>query len=107
MLVAVLFSLPLFSVGADHAKSLSGVFSVGDNKKVSFACGNVQYQPSTKSWRFAENQWTVIGEPNKNIIEGSYKGWIDLFSWSSSGSKFGTNASIVDSDYKGEFKDCR
>lgn len=105
LLVAVLFSLPLFSADIAANKNLSGVFSVSDNKKISFAPGNVQYQPSTKSWRFAENQWTVIGEPNKNIIEGSYKGWIDLFSWSSSGSKFGTNASIVDSDYKGEFKD--
>ena len=49
LLVAVLFSLPLFSADIAANKNLSGVFSVSDNKKISFAPGNVQYQPSTKS----------------------------------------------------------
>lgn len=59
---------------------LKGVFSVSETKKVNFSKGNIQYQASTKTWQFAENQWDVIGESNKNI-SSSYKGWIDLFGW--------------------------
>ncbi len=63
---------------------LPGKFSVSATKKVQFAMGNLQYQASTKKWRFAENQYDVIGEDNKNI-SSSYSGWIDLFGWGTSG----------------------
>lgn len=56
--------------------------SSGD--KVVFAPGNLQYQPSTGSWRFAEHQWDVIGNANQ-YISSSYTGWIDLFGWGTSG----------------------
>lgn len=58
----------------------NGVFSVGENKKVKFSRGNLQYQASTDTWRFAENQYDFIGEDNKNISP-TYSGWIDLFGW--------------------------
>ncbi len=52
--------------------------------KVVFAPGNLQYQASTDSWRFAANQWDYIGADNANI-SSSYTGWIDLFGWGTSG----------------------
>ena len=68
-----------FSTGA-----INGVFSVASNRKVNFSKGNLQYQASTKTWRFAEHQWDMIGDANKNI-SSSYSGWIDLFGWGTSG----------------------
>lgn len=61
-----------------------GVFSVSADKQVSFAKGNLQYQASTKSWRFAENQYDYISNANTNI-SATYDGWIDLFGWGTSG----------------------
>jgi len=60
--------------------TVNGVFSVAADKKVQFSKGNLQYQASTKTWRFAEHQWDAIGDDNKNI-SSSYSGWIDLFGW--------------------------
>ena len=60
--------------------ALSGLFSIGPNRKVLFSKGNLQYQPSTKTWRFAEKQTDMIGNENRNISE-NYNGWIDLFGW--------------------------
>ena len=81
---------------------INGVFSVSANKKVKFSRGNLQYQASTNTWRFAENQWdyvgserradkadsggTVIGSSN-HMVSSSYNGWIDLFGWGTSGYK--------------------
>lgn len=73
-----------------------GVFSVSADKQVSFAPGNLQYQASTKTWRFAENQYDYIGEDNVNISD-SCIGWIDLFGWGTGNNP--TNASADDSDY--------
>lgn len=36
-----------------------GSFSVAQYKKVYFSHGNLQYQASTNTWRFAENQWDI------------------------------------------------
>ena len=72
-------------------------FSVSKTKKVYFSQGNLQYQASTGTWRFAENQWNFVGNAsrgnvyenevkcdNANISE-NYEGWIDLFGWGTSG----------------------
>ena len=75
-------------------------FSVSASKKVYFSQGNLQYQASTGTWRFAENQWdyvgtqtpdglgysggTVNGSDNRNV-SSTYNGWIDLFGWGTSG----------------------
>ena len=58
-------------------------FRVAANRYVSFSSGNLQYQPSSATWRFAEHQYDVIGSDNLNITnnDDSYTGWIDLFSW--------------------------
>ena len=61
--------------------ALRGKFSISSTKQIQFSKGNLQYQASTDTWRFAENQWDTIGIANKNISE-SYDGWIDLFGFS-------------------------
>ncbi len=81
--------------------ALTGVFSVSQNGRVHFSSGNLQWSATggmmsttthtvagagtaDGTWRFAPNQWDVIGESNANI-SSSYNGWIDLFGWGTSG----------------------
>ena len=55
-------------------------FFVSAVKQVIFSTGNLQYKASTNEWRFAEEQYDIIGEGNRYI--GEYNsGWIDLFGW--------------------------
>ena len=63
-----------------ESKYVPKPFSCGVGKYIYFSPGNLQYQASTKTFRFAERQWAYIGEYNKYISE-SYTGWIDLFGW--------------------------
>ena len=76
---------------------IRGKFSVSADKQIYFSQGNLQYQASTGTWRFAENQWDYVGDAtygtvyeneikcdNGNISE-TYEGWTDLFSWGASG----------------------
>lgn len=91
-------------------------FSVSTNKKVTFSPGNLQYnaaqgthecadgstQPGT--WRFAAHQWDYVGDAEKGnvyengvkcdntLISETYDGWIDLFSWGTSGWSEGVKA---------------
>lgn len=58
----------------------SGEFSISATQKVKFAPGNLQYQASTNTLRFARQQYDTIGTLNANISV-SYDGWIDLFGW--------------------------
>jgi len=66
-------------------------FSVSDSTQVYFSQGNLQYQASTKTWRFAEHQYNYIGDDNSNISD-YYTGWIDLFGWGTSGWNSGAKA---------------
>ena len=75
-----------------------GEFSVSNTKKVAFSSGNLQYQASTDTWRFAENQWDYIGGANSNI-SSSYSGWIDLFGWGTGDNPTKSSSSTVDYDY--------
>ena len=59
-------------------------FSVSVTKQVYFSKGNLQYQASSDTWRFAENQYDMIGADNENI-SSSNTGWIDLFGFGTSG----------------------
>ncbi|MCQ2608472.1 MAG: BACON domain-containing protein [Bacteroidales bacterium] len=64
--------------------AVQGYFSVSASSKVAFSQGNLQYQASTNTWRFAEHQYDMIGDANKNV-SSTYSGWIDLFGWGTSG----------------------
>jgi hypothetical protein len=71
---------PLYpTVGAINAR-----FSVGDSVTVVFSQGNLQYQATTHLWRFANNQYDVIGTGNV-LIDTTNSSWIDLFGWGTSG----------------------
>ncbi len=69
----------------------SGEFSVGPNKKVRFALGNLQYLASTGTWRFAQNQWDAFGgdatygNKTSEADRASQVKWIDLFGYGTSG----------------------
>ena len=83
-------------------------FSVSADKQVYFSQGNLQYQASTNTWRFAENQWDYVGtqipDPyggsfggtvengDNSYISKDYDGWIDLFGWGTSGWKGGVDS---------------
>ena len=72
-------------------------FSVSADKQIYFSQGNLQYQASTGTWRFAENQWDYVGyysngtvyeneaKCENNLISETYEGWIDQFGWGTSG----------------------
>ena len=90
-------------------------FSVAPDKKVYFSMGNLQYQASTNTWRFAEYQYEYVANGHSSdgnyrglvftggmypsgevgtkcdneLISSSYNGWIDLFGWGTSGQNHG------------------
>ena len=66
--------------------TIYAAFSVSDTQKIYFSQGNLQYQASTGTWRFAEHQYDIIGEDNADI-SSSNPGWIDLFGWGTSSYK--------------------
>ena len=68
--------------------AINGLFSVSEGQQVQFSQGNLQYQASSNTWRFAENQYDYVGSANSNISE-TYDGWIDLFGWGTSGYNHG------------------
>ena len=74
----------------DQNGASNAVFTVASGRTVHFSKGNLQYQASTDTWRFAENQWDHIGDDNANI-SSTYSGWIDLFGWGTSGWNSGAN----------------
>ena len=67
---------------------MPGLFSVSSTQQVYFSQGNLQYQASTNTWRFADNQYDCICNDNSHI-SSTYNGWIDLFGWSTSGYNHG------------------
>ena len=65
-------------------------FKVSNTKKVRFSQGNLQYQATTKTYRFAENQYDIIGGQNSNISESNNE-FIDLFGWGSANNPINSN----------------
>ena len=71
--------------------AINGLFTINANgDQVYFAQGNLQYQASTNTWRFAEHHWDRLKEENINVSP-TYDGWIDLFNWGTSGYNHGAN----------------
>lgn len=100
---------------------LQGEFTINQNgAKVYFSAGNLQYRPSDRKWRIAENQWDYVGyyNPAPNSATATHYGtvadgsnrytsqiirsntlsswtyWIDLFGWGTSGYSGVTNQAM-------------
>ena len=74
-----------FSINQPPTGAINGLFTINANgDQIFFSKGNLRYQASTGSWRFATNQYDYIGNDNSNISQ-TYDGWIDLFGWGTSG----------------------
>ncbi len=84
--------------------SKGGLFTINANgDQVRFSQGNLLYKAGTNTWRFAENQFDIVGDAtigniyeggikcNNNLRGATYNGWIDLFSWGTSGWNSGRN----------------
>jgi len=81
--------------------SIPSLFSISETQQVFFSKGNLQYQASTGTWRFAEHQYDYVGgnyyeteygnvyengvKCDNSLISPTYNGWIDLFGWATSG----------------------
>jgi hypothetical protein len=88
-------------VSTSPVGTINSKFSVAADKQVYFSQGNLQYRASTKTWRFAENQYDYVGDAlygnvyvgavkcNNANISSTYTGWIDLFGWGTSGYNHG------------------
>lgn len=112
------------------AGALNGAFSVDSNRVVHFSQGNLQWSAtggdtvatvhnvagggtSAGTWRFALHQYDFVGgdtagnvyangvKCDNDSVSSSYTGWIDLFSWGTSGygNKFPYMVSTRDMDY--------
>ena len=108
LLVGVFGRITLFAQNNCPTGAINALFSVSSDKVVWFSQGNLQYQASTNTWRFAENQYDFVGGyeytnydgnqytfvgnvsgGSNNNLSSTYSGWIDLFSWGTSGYNHG------------------
>ena len=101
LLVLLLSAVGMMTANAQNnapVGAINGLFTINANgDQVYFSQGNLQYQASTNTWRFAENQWDYVGNDtygtvyengvkcNNALISSTYDGWIDLFGWGTSG----------------------
>ena len=100
------------SVGFDENGASLALFSVAEGHTVRFSRGNLQHQPSTGLWRFAEKQYDTIGADNvaylynsiyANYVDSdytvpSYNGWIDLFTFYIDGSGLNISSHLKNPD---------
>lgn len=66
------------------AGAVGALFSVDEGRQVFFSKGNLQYQASTGTWRFAPSQLDFTGNDNRKASP-AWDGWADLFGWATSG----------------------
>ena len=105
--------ITVFTTFSEIADPLTGVFSVGNDKKVNFAKGNLQYWMDSNwdaHWSFADHQYDALGTENlkeKDEYDNIYPAdKIDLFCWSAGNSNNGTIHTYPDdSYYTGGFKE--
>lgn len=94
-------------VEPETPQALPSAFSVSATEKVQFSAGNLQYHTRDKVWRFAPEQYDVLGEQNIELGNSKFKDWVDMFGWSTNdlGNNFGVNASNDNQYYTGTFVD--
>jgi hypothetical protein len=76
LLLLLVGLLPACQESSNPSSAVKGkhYFSVSDDKKIIFSSGNLQYQPSTGSWRFADNQWDIFIPEDSNDSIGQWIG---------------------------------
>lgn len=76
LLLLLVGLLPACQESSNPSSAIKGehYFSVSADKKIIFSSGNLQYQPSTGSWRFADNQWDIFIPDNSNDSIGKWVG---------------------------------
>ena len=79
------------SDGFDANGASAALFSISSWDLVRFSKGNLQYNASTDTWRFAEKQTDHIGAENNKIADDNTN-WIDLFGYGTSGWESGAEA---------------
>ena len=79
--------------GMTYGEFVQMPFSIAADKQVYFSPGNLWYQASTSTFKFADKQYDIVGKTaNEDAFTAfissdptSYTGWTDLFEWGSSG----------------------
>ncbi len=71
-----------FTTKAVPTGAINAIFSVSSSEQVYFSQGNLQYIGSTGTWKFADNQWDIIGTSQGNSSSSTTR---DLFGWGTSG----------------------
>ena len=76
LLLLLVGLLPACQESSNPSSAIKGehYFSVSADKKIIFSSGNLQHQPSTGSWRFADNQWDIFIPDNSNDSIGQWVG---------------------------------
>ena len=74
LLLLLVGLLPACQESSNPSSAIKGehYFSVSADKKIIFSSGNLQHQPSTGSWRFADNQWDIFIPDNSNDSIGQW-----------------------------------
>lgn len=114
MFFVLLCTIPIFLIGCDGSqvnapdwnyRSLTGVFSVSENKQVVFSSGNLQYNQKTHKWKFADSQLECLGRRNYQSMDSTYDEYMDLFGWSTEKSNFGVRILEKEESFYGNFVD--
>lgn len=99
-------AIPFASRGdyASNGGKLPGLFSVSGSEQCHFSMGNLQYQASSNTWRYARRQFDYVGyehqdgsslqrwgtvvdngvKSNNDLVSNMYAGWVDVFQWGAS-----------------------
>ncbi|MCQ2975726.1 MAG: hypothetical protein MJ211_13070 [Bacteroidales bacterium] len=102
--VAIIGALALSFQSCSNSEpgTLSGLYSVSESQQVKFSSGNLQYDVTAKVWKFADNQWNVLGSKNNELDNNreGFTGVIDLFSIGSA-----DNATLDESEAEHQFNE--
>lgn len=80
---------PYFSINSNGGKVVCSPGNLQFKASSNGTAGDLTHHVATGGtangqWRFAPNQWDIIGSANYNI-SATYTDWVDLFAWGTSG----------------------
>lgn len=82
--MSLLFHEPVALESLIPEGAIVGLFSVAADRQIVFSRGNLQYQASTDTWRFAPNQYDYLAHENRYMCDTNSH-WMDSFAWGTSG----------------------